>query len=61
MSSHTPEASDGPAGQIRITDAAPENPVSERITLAELARRFGVVEDPTEDPDGRRLNPFDAY
>lgn len=42
MSSHTPEASDEPAGQIRITDAAPEKPVSERITLAELARRAGV-------------------
>ncbi len=42
MSSHTPEASDGPAGQIRMTDAAPEKPVSERITLAELARRAGV-------------------
>src|SRR6185437_5925507 len=40
--SHTPEASEGPAGQIRITDAAPEKPVSERITLAELARRAGV-------------------
>lgn len=33
----------------------------EEKALAELARRFGVVEDPFEDPDGRRLNPFDAY
>ena len=42
MSSNTPEASDGPAGRIRITDTSPENTVGERITLAELARRAGV-------------------
>jgi beta-glucosidase len=42
MDPSAPEASDSPAGRIRSTDTAPERPTSERITLAELARRAGV-------------------
>jgi len=42
MDPSAPEASDGPAGRIRSADTALEKPATERITLAELARRAGV-------------------
>jgi beta-glucosidase len=42
MDPSAPEASEGPAGQTRITATAAERPATERVTLAELARQAGV-------------------